>query len=96
MPQWALIAAITAYFLMSAITIIAYWIDKRRAIKGAWRTKERTLHLLALAFGWPGALLAQRALRHKRRKAQFVAVTWTTAVIHVLAWIGLWWVMRNP
>ncbi|MDZ7669446.1 MAG: DUF1294 domain-containing protein [Gammaproteobacteria bacterium] len=30
--------------------------------------REQTLHALSLAGGWPGALIAQRWLRHSRRR----------------------------
>ena len=57
-----------AYGLVSLVTFIAYAIDKSAAQANRWRTRESTLHLLAMLGGWPGALLAQHALRHKSRK----------------------------
>ena len=53
------------YRVASLLTFIIYTMDKSAARKGAWRTKENTLHLLSLAGGWPGALVAQQKLRHK-------------------------------
>lgn len=60
------------YLLLSLITFIIYAADKRAARRQQWRVRERTLHLLALAGGWPGAWLAQKYLRHKSGKASFL------------------------
>ena len=38
---------------------------------------------MALAGGWPGALLAQQWLRHKSAKREFRAVFWATLVLNV-------------
>ena len=57
------------YMVISLMTFVAYAVDKSAARKGAWRTRESTLHLLSLAGGWPGGLDAQQQLRHKSRKA---------------------------
>ncbi len=79
-----------AYTVMSVVTFGAYAIDKSAARRGRWRTSESTLLLLGLAGGWPGALLAQRSLRHKSRKASFQAAFWITVVLNcaALAWLN--------
>lgn len=46
--------------------------------------RERTLHLLALFGGWPGAWLAQRLLRHKTAKRSFQIVFRVTVAAHLL------------
>jgi uncharacterized membrane protein YsdA (DUF1294 family) len=84
-PLW--IAA--AYVGMSLLTFIVYAIDKAAAQVQRWRTKESTLHLLALACGWPGALLAQQWLRHKSTKQAFRAVFWATVVLNVAGLVVL-------
>lgn len=60
--------------LASLVTLGAYARDKHAAVHGRWRTPESTLQLLALAGGWPGALLGQGLLRHKTAKTRFQAV----------------------
>ena len=78
-----------AYAVLSLLTFVAYAIDKSAARRGAWRTKEGTLHMLALAGGWPGALIAQQTLRHKSKKTSFRTVFWITVLINcvVLVWL---------
>jgi uncharacterized membrane protein YsdA (DUF1294 family)/cold shock CspA family protein len=77
------------YAGLSAATFIAYAADKWAARRGAWRTPESSLHMLALAGGWPGALLAQRFLRHKSTKQPFRQVFWATALLNVAALVVL-------
>lgn len=70
------------YLVASAITFIAYALDKSAAKNDKWRTNESTLHLFALIGGWPGALAAQRLLRHKSKKQPFQNVFWITVVLN--------------
>ena len=83
-------AAVFALYLgASAVTFIAYAVDKSASRKDQWRISEFALHLLALIGGWPGALAAQRLLRHKTRKQPFQIVFWVTAVMNcgALGWL---------
>lgn len=77
------------YLVASLLSLIAYALDKSAAKRAAWRTQESTLHLLALAGGWPGALLAQQLFRHKSSKSAFRRIFWLTVLINlaVLAWL---------
>jgi len=77
------------YLMVSLITYVAYAIDKSAAKKGAWRTQESTLHLLSLLGGWPGAVVAQKRLRHKSKKESFRAVFWMTVLLNcgLFAWL---------
>ena len=74
-----------AYLVTSLSTFLIYALDKSAAEARRWRTAESTLHLLALAGGWPGALLAQNLLRHKSKKTSFQEVFWRTVIINCLA-----------
>ena len=62
------------YYLLivNLVTWILYGIDKRKAIKGAWRIPEKTLILSAVIGGSVGALAGMMMFRHKTRKAKFV------------------------
>jgi len=77
------------YAAMSLLAFLAYGHDKRAAGRGARRTPERSLHLIDLAGGWPGGLLAQQVLRHKSSKVAYQAVFWTTVALNAaaLAWL---------
>jgi uncharacterized membrane protein YsdA (DUF1294 family)/cold shock CspA family protein len=77
------------YIVGSLFTFIMYAADKSAARNGAWRTQESTLHLLSLAGGWPGALVAQQKLRHKSKKQSFRSVFWVTVFINCSAFIWL-------
>lgn len=52
-------------------TMLAYYVDKRAAIKHAWRVPENTLHTLEFLGGWPGAFVAQKLFHHKTVKKSF-------------------------
>lgn len=73
------------YLGISLVSFVTYAMDKSAARKGAWRTDESTLHLLAVAGGWPGALVAQQTLRHKSRKRSFRLVFWMTVLLNCAA-----------
>ena len=75
--QYAL-ALLGVYLVVSVITYAVYGMDKSAAQRGAYRTEESALHLLAIAGGWPGALLAQQQLHHKNRKRSFQRLFWAT------------------
>jgi len=77
------------YITSSIVTFIAYAIDKSAAQNNRWRIQESTLHLFALAGGWPGALIAQKRLRHKSKKQEFQTSFWITVIANcfTLAWL---------
>ncbi len=77
------------YLAASLLTFSMYAADKTAARKGASRTPEKTLHLLSLAGGWPGALAAQQKFRHKTRKRSFRSVFWITVLLNCSAFFWL-------
>ena len=78
----AITLAALAYLLLSLVTFIRYGQDKARARRNQRRISERSLLLLGLAGGWPGALLAQKMFRHKTSKRAFQMAFWATVVAH--------------
>ncbi|MEL0166634.1 MAG: DUF1294 domain-containing protein [Pseudomonadaceae bacterium] len=83
-PWWLL-----AYAVVSVVSFVQYWLDKRSAETGRWRTPENTLHVIELLGGWPGALVAQQVFRHKTRKVSFQVVFWLIVALHQLVWLDL-------
>jgi uncharacterized membrane protein YsdA (DUF1294 family) len=75
------------------VAFCAYALDKSAARTGRWRTPEGTLHIFGLAGGWPGALVAQKVLRHKSQKQSFQLVFWATVLLNCSA---LGWFILEP
>lgn len=86
-------AVIVLYGVFSVLTLLSYAQDKSAAQQGRWRTKESTLLLLGLFGGWPGAVLAQKVIRHKSRKTSFQVAFWGTVVLNTAA-LG-WWLLTG-
>ena len=66
--------------LIAGLTFLMFGLDKRAALNERQRVPENTLHLLSLAGGWPGGLLARPLFRHKTRKQPFRTVFWLMVV----------------
>jgi len=81
------------YLLASAVAFVAYAFDKSAARNNQRRTPEDTLHFFALVGGWPGALAAQRLLRHKSKKQSFQYKFWATVILNCGA---LGWLFSSP
>ncbi len=77
------------YLVVSPVAFVLYGKDKYRAMTGAWRVSEQTLHFTEALGGWPGAFVAQRTMRHKTAKADYQVVFWLIVAAHVGFW-GLW------
>lgn len=78
-----------AFIMNSLFTILLYWEDKHCAKNNYWRIPERTLHFWEFLCGWPGALFAQSAFKHKRTKSAYMIVFWLCVIANVLAIAGL-------
>jgi len=64
---------VSAYFLIvNLIGFAIMGIDKRKAVKGAFRIPEATLFVVALIGGSIGSILGMYTFRHKTRKWYFV------------------------
>jgi uncharacterized membrane protein YsdA (DUF1294 family) len=85
--KYIAITYIAVVAAMSLVTFVVYGFDKRRAQKDGRRVPEKSLHLMALLGGWPGALVGQRFFRHKTQKLSFLIVFWLCVTLH-LAIVG--------
>lgn len=77
------------YLFWSLAAFLRFATDKRAAARGRRRVPERSLHLLELLGGFPGAFLAIVMLRHKNRKPSFLAVSLLAALGNLLTLTGL-------
>lgn len=84
-----------ASLVLNLLLFWIYWQDKHAARTRAWRTREQTLHMLALLGGWPAAWLAQRVLRHKSSKAVFQQTYVMTVLCHWALLLGWLWLNRR-
>ncbi|WP_237054913.1 DUF1294 domain-containing protein [Microbulbifer sediminum] len=77
------------FVALGLLTFALYAKDKSAARNGHWRTPENTLHLLSLAGGWTGALVAREMFRHKTSKVSFRVLFWLTVLgnLAALAWL---------
>lgn len=85
LPPW--VAGL--YLITSALCFVVYAIDKSAATAGRRRVSERSLLLLGVVGGWPGAIIAQQVLRHKTKKVSFRSAFWGSVVLNVLAFVAL-------
>lgn len=79
------------YYLivLSLITYVVFYFDKRRAVNGGKRVSEKNLLLLSLLGGAMGGLLAMKMHRHKTRKRLFTFLMPLFIVIHILVYFLL-------
>ena len=87
------LVALALWALANAVAFGLMGIDKRRARRGQWRIRERTLFLAALCFGALGGTLGMFCFHHKTKHwyfrigfpallaAQVVLILWTLARI---------------
>ena len=68
--------------VLTFLTAVFYWRDKKSAHIADRRVPERTLHLLELAGGWIAAYWMQRLIRHKIRKGSYQIRFWGISALH--------------
>lgn len=87
---WALPPAVAGlYALASLVCFGMYAADKAAAKAGRWRTSESQLLLAGLACGWPGAIVAQKLMRHKSSKQSFKQRFLVTVMLNMAAFAYL-------
>ena len=83
-PKTIMLFVVFQLIFINISTFIAYFVDKRAAVRGAWRVPERELHTLEFLGGWIGAFFAQRIFRHKISKRSY-QLTYKLMIIMELA-----------
>ncbi len=79
---WAEIYCL-AVSVLSPVSFCLYGWDKWKAEREGRRISEKTLHLMAFAGGWPGAVAGQQWFRHKTLKPVFRTILLLTVLLHV-------------
>lgn len=82
--------------LLSLFTFIAYAVDKKKAEKGKWRTKEKTLLFMSFLGGAFGGFPAMLIFRHKTKAEHwyFTAINLLGLAIHITALVLLIFVFK--
>ena len=77
--------------IISIITFFTYASDKRKAQKGKWRVREKTLLALSFFGGAIGGYLAMHVKYHKTKHWYFHVVN----ILGILWQVGLliWWLL---
>jgi len=60
------------YLITNGLTFVAYYFDKRQAIKNHYRISEKLLLFLSFLSGGVGALLAMKICHHKTTRKKFI------------------------
>lgn len=76
--------------LINFFTFFLFFRDKRAAIKGKWRTPERTLLSAAFLGGALGGLVGMYLCHHKTKKAKFYLLVPMFFVIQICLFIMLY------
>ena len=88
--QWSISPLVGVLYVVASLACFAmYAVDKAAAKAGRWRTSENTLLFLGLACGWPGAIVAQKLLRHKSHKQSFRGRFLGTVFINIALFVYL-------
>lgn len=58
--------------IINIVGFLAMGIDKFKAKQGLWRTKEKTLFIIAMIGGSIGSLIGMYTFRHKTKHNSFV------------------------
>lgn len=83
---------IAAYFaLVNLMAFALMGIDKRKAIKGAFRIPEATLFIIAIIGGSIGSIVGMYTFRHKTRHFKFVYGMPAILIIQILLVILLFY-----
>lgn len=75
---------ITYLLIINAVSFLFMLIDKRKAVKKAWRIPEATLLGIAALGGSLGAMVAMRLFRHKTRHLKFALGLPFLLAVHII------------
>ena len=70
--------------LINVVSFVLFAVDKKKAKRGAWRIKERTLIFFSFIGGSLGSILSMLIMRHKTQKLKFTLLVPLSFIIHVI------------
>lgn len=80
------------FIIINLIGFFVMWLDKQKAIKGAWRITEKTLFIITGLGGGIGTIAGMHIFRHKTQKLGFVI---GFPIITILEIITIIWFVIN-
>ena len=89
MREFLIILAITYVFVINMTGFAVMGIDKKRAVRGAWRISEASLFLTALLGGALGCTLGMHCFHHKTRHWYFRYGLPAILLLQLFLWIYL-------
>lgn len=91
-----LICILIGYLLLINIAaFVMYGLDKRKAIKGQWRTSEAALIGVALIGGSIGALCGMEFFRHKTKHKKFTVGVPAILIVQIVLAFACWYGMKH-
>lgn len=89
-----LMSVIIGYLLLiNMIGFIIMGVDKKRAVKNAWRIPERVLFMAVFAGGGVGCYLGMHLFHHKTKHWKFQVFVPLAALIYILLLLKLYQVV---
>lgn len=85
--EYLLYGYICLIVLFSLFAIIAYVNDKKKAIKGLERTKEKNLLFFAVFFGALGSLIGRIIAHHKTDKFYFSLIIFFCLLMQIFTFL---------
>ncbi|MFC2948613.1 DUF1294 domain-containing protein [Virgibacillus sediminis] len=76
---------------VNVLTFVLMGIDKRKAVKRAYRISERTFWLLSLLGGAVGCYIGMKTYRHKTRHQSFMIGIPLVIILHFMVAVYLYY-----
>lgn len=73
------------------LAIILFFVDKQKAKRNRWRISEKTLFMVAILGGCPGAILGMKLFRHKTKHKKFSIGLPCILIIQIVIVISTVW-----
>lgn len=76
--------------LINILGFLIMFLDKRKAIKGAWRVPEKTIFIVTALGGGIGTIAGMYAFRHKTQKLAFIVGLPFITILEIVTLIYFW------